>query len=148
MKIPQLSVFIENKVGRLAEIANTLGEIGANIRAMSLADTSEFGILRLVVDKPEAARQVLRDYGYAVRQVDVVAVVIPDRPGELGRLLDVLQNAKLNVEYMYAFVQKQSDAAVMILRIEDIDAAITTMAAANYALLSADQIYSISVVSG
>jgi len=143
MKIPQLSVFIENKVGRLAEIANTLGEIGANIRAMSLADTSEFGILRLVVDKPEATRTVLKDYGYAVRQADVVAVAIPDRPGELGRLLDTLQRDGLNVEYMYAFVQKHSESAVMILRIEDLDAAMAAMTAAGYTLLTTEQIYAL-----
>lgn len=143
MKIPQLSVFIENKVGRLAEIANTLGEIGANIRAMSLADTSEFGILRLVVDKPDNTRQVLKDYGYAVRQAEVLAVAIPDRPGELGRLLDALQQKGLNIEYMYAFVQKHSDSAVMILRLDDLDAAIETLTASGYELLSAEQIYAI-----
>ncbi len=143
MKIPQLSVFIENKVGRLAEIANTLGEIGANIRAMSLADTSEFGILRLVVDKPDETRQVLKDYGYAVRQAEVLAVAIPDRPGELGRLLDALQQQSLNIEYMYAFVQKHSDSAVMILRLDNLGAAIDTLTASGYALLSAEQIYAI-----
>ena len=141
MKIPQLSIFIENKVGRLAEIANTLGEIGASIRAMSLADTSEFGILRLIVNDPENARKVLRDYGYAVRLAEVIAVEIPDKPGELGRLLDILKESSLNVEYMYAFVQKHSDSAVMILRVDNLDGAVATLTEYGYSLLSADAVY-------
>ena len=143
MRIPQLSVFIENKVGRLAEIANTLGEIGASIRAMSLADTSEFGILRLIVDDPENARKVLREYGYAVRLAEVIAVEIPDKPGQLGRLLDILKDDGLNIEYMYAFVQKHSDSAVMILRVEDLDNAVETLTGAGYVLLSADAVYNL-----
>jgi hypothetical protein len=141
MKIPQLSVFIENKVGRLAEIANTLGEIGTSIRAMSLADTSEFGILRLIVDDPENARNVLREYGYAVRLAEVIAVEIPDTPGQLGRLLDILKNDGLNVEYMYAFVQKHADSAVMILRVEDLDRGVETLVGEGYSLLSAEAVY-------
>ncbi len=143
MKIPQLSIFVENKVGRLADIANTLGEIGANIRAMSLADTSEFGILRMVVDKTDAAQRVLRDAGYAVSRTDVIAVEIHDRPGELGRLLDALQAQGLNLEYMYAFVQKNADAAIMILRIADLEKATATLTAAGYTLVSPEHIYAI-----
>ncbi len=141
MKIPQISIFIENRVGRLANIATTLGEIGVNIRAMSLADTSEFGILRLIVDKTEEAVEVLKTYGYAVRVSPVMAVEIPDRPGGLGELLSTLQAASLNVEYMYAFVQKNSDTAVMILRIEDIDRALSTITDHHYPMITAEQLY-------
>lgn len=127
MKVKQISVFIENRSGRLREVANVLGENGINIRALSLADTSDYGILRLIVDRPEDALAVLRKANFTLSETDVIAVEVSDRPGGLAEVLDVLGEAGINVEYMYAFVEKSSSNAVMIFRIEDIENAITAL---------------------
>jgi len=140
MKLTQLSIFIENRAGTLANIANTLGEAGINIRAMSLADTSEFGIIRLIIDDLDTARDVLKDQGYAVSISEVIAVEIPDRPGELGRLLGIFADSELNVEYMYAFVQKNMDRAVMILRLDDMDRAIEAAKANGVRILEGERV--------
>ncbi len=143
MKITQLSVFLENRAGRLAEIAATLGEIGVNIRAMSLADTTDFGVLRLIVNDTAKARQVLKDLGFAVRLTEVLAVEIPDRPGELGRLLRVIEQAGLNVEYVYGFVEKNSDNAILIFRFDDLDRAITAIQAKGIRILDDSRLSSL-----
>ena len=105
MKVEQISVFLENKAGRLAEVTRVLGEAGINIRALSLADTTDFGILRLIVDQYDKAREILKDKGFTVGKTEVVAVEVPDRPGGLGLVLQILAASGVNVEYMYAFVQ-------------------------------------------
>ena len=135
MKITQLSVFLENRAGRLADIATTLGDIGVNIRAMSLADTTDFGVLRLIVNDTAKARQVLKDLGFAVRLTEVLAVEIPDRPGELGRLLRIIEQAGLNLEYVYGFVEKNSDNAILIIRFDDLDRAIAAIQAKGIRIL-------------
>jgi hypothetical protein len=127
MKIKQLSVFVENKAGRLASIASALGEIGVNIRAMSLTDRSEFGVLRLVVDNTDKAKKLLKELGFAVRLSEVIAVEIPDRPGELGRLLRKCDESGLNLEYVYGFVQTDKKSAVLIFRFDDLDKAINAI---------------------
>ena len=143
MKITQLSVFLENRTGRLADIAVTLGEIGVNIRAMSLADTTDFGVLRLIVNDTAKARQVLKDLGFAVRLTEVLAVEIPDRPGELGRLLRIIEQAGLNVEYVYGFVEKNSDNAILIFRFDDLDRAITAIHAKGIRILDDSRLSSL-----
>lgn len=127
MKTNQISVFIENRSGRLAKITTALGNAGVNIRAMSLADTSDFGILRLIVNNTEKAKETLRDHGFTVRISEVIAVAIPDSPGALGNLLSIMEHAGLNVEYMYAFVQKSMDQAIIIFYFDDTDKAIETL---------------------
>ncbi|MCU0598600.1 MAG: ACT domain-containing protein [Desulfobacterales bacterium] len=127
MKVRQVSVFLENRSGRLAKISTALGNAGINIRAMSLADTSDFGILRLVVTDAEKAAEILRDHGFTVRVTPVIAAVIPDIPGALGNLLSIMEHAGLNVEYMYAFVQKSLEEAILIFRFDDLDKAIDTL---------------------
>lgn len=127
MKIKQISVFMENRSGRLAKITTVLGNAGINIRAMSLADTSDFGILRLIVNDTEKARETLSDHGFTVRISEVIAVAIPDAPGALGNLLSIMEHAGLNVEYMYAFVQKNMDQAIIIFHFDDADKAIETL---------------------
>jgi len=127
VKVKQISVFIENRSGRLREVASVLGENGINIRALSLADTSDYGILRLIVDRPEDALAVLRKANFTLSETDVIAVEVSDRPGGLAEVLDALGEAGINVEYMYAFVEKSSSNAVMIFRIEDIESAITAL---------------------
>lgn len=143
MKITQLSVFLENRTGRLADIATTLGDIGVNIRAMSLADTTDFGVLRLIVNDTAKARQVLKDLGFAVRLTEVLAVEIPDRPGELGRLLRIIEQAALNVEYVYGFVEKNSDNAILIFRFDDLDRAISAIQAKGIRILDDSRLSSL-----
>ena len=127
MKTNQISVFIENRSGRLAKITTALGNAGINIRAMSLADTSDFGILRLVVNNTEKAKATLVDHGFIVRISEVIAVAIPDTPGALGNLLSIMEHAGLNVEYMYAFVKKNMNQAIIIFYFDDADKALETL---------------------
>ena len=136
MKIKQLSIFLENKAGRLAHIINTLGEVNINIRAISLADTSDFGILRLVVDDTQHARQRLKDRGFTVSITEVIAVEVQDKPGELGRILAIVEEAGLNVEYVYGPISNKGDSAILILRFEEIDKAIETMASHGVRVLT------------
>ena len=100
MQVEQISIFIENKSGRLAEVTRVLGSQGINIRALSLADTSDFGILRLIVDKTDQAKAALKEQGFTVSKTEVVAVEVPDQPGGLYSILKVLEDARANVEYM------------------------------------------------
>ena len=119
MIIKQLSAFIENKTGRLYAAADTLAKNGINISALSLADTSEFGIVRLLVDDPEKGKQVLADSGVTVRITHVVALAMDDTPGGAVEILKTLAENNLSVEYMYACVGRQSGKALMVLRASD-----------------------------
>ncbi len=127
MKTNQISVFIENRSGRVAKITTALGNAGINIRALSLADTSDFGILRLIVSDTAKAKETLKDHGFTVRVSKVIAVAIPDIPGALGNLLSLMVHSGLNVEYMYAFIEKNMDQAVIIFRFDDIDKAMDAL---------------------
>ncbi|MCK4923546.1 MAG: amino acid-binding protein [Spirochaetes bacterium] len=129
MQIRQVSVFIENKVGRIMEITEVLGESNINLRALSLADTSDFGILRMIVDNIDKAVEVLKDKGFIVKETDVVAVEVPDKPGGLAQVLEVLCIANINVEYMYAFFEQPKDKALLIFRFEDPERAIEVLSA-------------------
>jgi hypothetical protein len=143
MKVKQLSVFLENESGRLAEITGALGDAGVNIRAFSLADTSDFGILRLVVSDIGRARSALQDKGFTLRETEVIAIEIEDRPGGLAAILKILGDHRVNVEYMYASLEKSSDNAVVILRPEDVDQAIATLLDQPVKLLPAERVYSL-----
>jgi hypothetical protein len=127
MKIHQLSLFIENKPGQLVRPCRVLGEQGINILTLNLADTSEFGILRLIVDGWERARDALRAAGYVVNVSEVVAVEVEHCPGGLAGLLERVDRAHLAIEYIYAFAQGRGDRAVICLRFEDADAAIAAL---------------------
>lgn len=140
MKVKQLSIFMENRAGRLAEVVRLLGEAKVNIRALSLADTSDFGILRLIVNDVEKAVKVLRDAGHTVSLTDVVAVEVPDTPGGLASVLDPLRGAGVNVEYMYAFVEKATDKAVVIFRFENADAALKVLSKAGISVLPSEMV--------
>jgi hypothetical protein len=142
MKVEQISIFIENKSGRLAEITRILGESGINIRALSLADTSDFGILRLLVSDVEKAKSVLKESGFTVNKTEVVAVEVPDRPGGLSTILHSLDSAMINVEYMYAFVERCGGNAVIIFRFDDTDKAIETLKASGINILEGERLYS------
>ena len=141
MTIEQLSVFIENQPGKLVEAVETLAEAGIDLRALSLADTADFGILRVIVDKPALALNVLQDAGYLVKSSDVIPVSVGDRPGGLAEALRVLSNAGIDVEYTYAFVAHSSDNAFVILRVGDNDAAVKVLTEGGIRLLSGDDIY-------
>ena len=127
MKVEQISIFIENKSGRLAEVSGVLGDAGVNIRALSLADTSDFGILRLIVNDTDKAFKVLREQNFTVSKTEVIGVEVPDSPGGLSSLLQTLDKNNINVEYMYAFVERSGDNAVIIFRFDDVDAAIDVL---------------------
>ncbi|KAB0669834.1 ACT domain-containing protein [Oryzomonas sagensis] len=142
MKVEQISIFIENKSGRLAEITRILGENGINIRALSLADTSDFGILRLIVNDVERANHVLKGKGFTVNKTEVVAVEVPDRPGGLGAILQTLDTESINVEYMYAFVEHCGGNAVIIFRFDETDKAINVLKANNFSVLAGERLYS------
>ena len=141
MKIKQISVFLENRSGRLAGVLGILSGVGANIRALSLADTNDFGILRLIVDKTDEALAALKEKNFTVRSTDVLAVEVPDRPGGLQSILEVLSKADVNVEYMYAFVTRKTEKAVVIFRFEDADEALAALKAAGVSVLDADTVH-------
>ncbi|NPV38615.1 hypothetical protein BREVNS_0096 [Brevinematales bacterium NS] len=117
--IRQVSVFLENKEGRLYEVTERLASEGIDLRALSVADTKDFGVLRLVVNHPDKALEVLKKEGYSVRFTDVVAVAIPDRPGGLAGVLRILHENKLNIEYMYTLVSSMAGEAILVMRFED-----------------------------
>ena len=140
MRVRQISVFMENRAGRLSELLTQLGEANINIRALSLADTSDFGILRLIVNDVDTAIKTLKHEGHTVSVTDVVAVEVPDQPGGLAGILQILGNAGMNVEYMYAFVEKATDKAVVIFRFDELDGAIKTLQDNGVSVLSAETI--------
>jgi len=143
MKAEQISVFLENKTGRLAEVTGILSEANVNIRALALADTSDFGVLRLIVDDNIKAVKALKNRGFTVGRTDVVAVEVEDRPGGLHRLLDMLHKAEINVEYMYAFVQHSGENAVMIFRIDNIDEAVRVLEEHNVKVINGSEVYTL-----
>lgn len=141
MRVQQLSIFLENKIGRLAKVTQTLGENSINIRALSIADTTDFGILRLIVDKPEQALTVLRDAEFVVSTTDVLAVELDDQPGALGKAMQALDGVGINIEYLYAFVQKDPNKALVVFRVEKLDEAIKALQQNGITLLSSEQVY-------
>ena len=140
MRVEQLAVFLENKSGRLAEISSVLAEGNINIRALSVADTADFGILRLIVDKVDDAKKLLKSNGFTVGITNVIAVEVPDKSGGLASVLKTIEAAGLNVEYMYAFVNKSGDNAVLIFRFHEMDKAIASLTEAGFKILTGEEI--------
>jgi hypothetical protein len=116
----QISVFLENKSGRLAHVTRVLGDAGINIRALSIADTSDFGILRIIVSDPVQAYKILKEAGFTVSETEVIAVRMPDTPGGLAYVLDQMSDENLNIEYLYAFLGMSGSDALVIFKVEDI----------------------------
>ena len=143
MLVEQIAVFLENKSGRLAEITAVLAENDINIRALSVADTADFGILRLIVDKVERAKTVLKEHGFTVGKTSVIAVEVADRTGGLANVLKCIKEAEINVEYMYAFVNKTGENAVLIFRFEKMEEAIEALRREGFTILSKEQIYAL-----
>jgi hypothetical protein len=143
MLIQQISVFIENQPGRLTEVVDVLANSQVDITALSLADTSDFGILRLIVDKPEVARAALRESGFIVKATEVLAVAMNDAPGGLASVLHTVTDAGITIEYMYAFVGKREGKAVVVMRVDQLDAAIEALRNDARTLVSARDIYNV-----
>ena len=141
----QVSVFLENKSGRLAEVCQTLGEHEINIRALCIADTSDFGILRLIVDKPDAAVEVLQGTGFSVGSTGVLALRVPDVPGGLGGVLADLQTRDVNVEYMYAFFITVEGDAVVLFKVADaiLDSTLALLSDSNIPVLAPEEVYNL-----
>jgi len=121
MRIKQISVFLENRQGRLYDVCSLLGNNNVNIRALTIAETESFGVLRIVVDQSDAAIKLLRDNHFVANFTDVIAIEVPDKPGGLASVLKVLAENEVNIEYMYGFVEKFSDKALLVMRFEDTD---------------------------
>lgn len=141
MLVKQISIFLENKSGRLAEVTRTLGENDIDISALSIADTTDFGILRLIVNKPEKAETILKENGFTVSCTSVIAIGIPDKPGGLAKALEILEKESIGIEYMYAFVGKTEDEALVILRVEDPDKAVDTLTEKGVSVLPSSAVY-------
>jgi len=139
----QISVFLENKSGRLAEVLRALAGAGVNIRALSLAETIDYGVLRLIVDKPHEARKALGDAGFTVSETEVIAVEMPDRPGGLAGIVDLVTEKGLNIEYLYAFVGRRGENAIVVFRIDEVAAALAALQGGGVRILSADELAAI-----
>jgi len=141
MSVRQLSVFVENRPGRLSSITRVLGDSDVNLRAMSIADTRDFGILRLIVDDTDKALEVLRKNNYSVTTTNVLAISIADRPGGLADAMAVLYKDNISVEYMYAAsISKEGGSAYLILRVDDNDRAETALLENGFAMLLQEDI--------
>ncbi len=141
MKLKQISIFLENKKGRLWKALKILKDAEINIRALSIADTSEFGILRLIVPDPDMAKAELEKENFVVKVNDVIAVEVHDEPGGLEKILEILNNDDINVEYIYAFVEKKGKKAIVVIRTEDIDAGIKALEDRGIYVLSKKDVY-------
>ena len=141
MKTPQLSVFLENKPGRLSEPCKLLAEAGVNIVTLSLADTQQFGILRLIVRDWEKAKAVLEEAGCVVNVTEVVATEVADRPGGLAEVLAIIEASAINIEYMYAFAFGKGDKAVLVFRFDNPDAAIELLQSKGINVVGSVELY-------
>ena len=141
MKAKQISVFLENKFGRLAQVTRVLGDNGINIRALSIADTTDFGILRLIVNDPDSAYLTLKDAGFTVSTTDVIAVEVQDEPGGLSKVLEILHQQNINIEYLYAFLQKSTNAALVVFRVEQLEQAVKALQDNNISVLDGSRVY-------
>lgn len=141
--LKQISIFVENRPGRLAEITKTISDNNIDIRALSIADTTNFGILRLIVNDPDKAERVLKEAGYTVSMTDVIAAGVEDIPGGLTGALNALNDKGISVEYMYAFIGTPHKEAFVILRVEDIPKAEKVLMEGGIDLLRPEEVYTI-----
>jgi hypothetical protein len=135
MEVAQVSVFLENRSGGLVEVVDVLAKHGIDMKALSLADMADFGILRLIVDDPEETRRILKEAGFTVDKTRVVAVEVPDRPGGLSETLHALRRSGINVEYMYSAARRKGDRAIIIFRFDEIGRALDALRGAGATIL-------------
>ncbi len=138
MLIKQLSIFLENKSGRLAEALSTLGDEDINIKALTIADTAEFGIVRLIVNDPEKGFNILREKGFSANLVDVISIATPSECGSFAKVLKIFSDESISIEYIYGF--SVADKAAIVLRTEDTDKAISAIRKNNMEMLGASEI--------
>lgn len=136
MSIKQLTVFVENKQGAVVSITDTLSKHNINLRALSIAETQDFGILRLIVDDEGTAEKILTEEGYLIKITEVVGVKISDKPGKLSEALRVLDENKINIEYLYAFMARTEKHAYVVIRVEDNSAAENALTSAGFKLVT------------
>ena len=136
----QISVFIENKEGRIKKAIDTLANAGVNIRALSVGDTTKYGILRLIVSDNEKAIKSLEDDGFIVKESEVIVIAVPDKPNGLNSTLAILDNADINLEYIYAFVSSNPDEAIVAMKVEDTQKAIDVFEKSNTKILSEEDL--------
>lgn len=141
--VDQLSIFLENKEGRLLHTLDIIEKLNINIRALSIADTSEFGILRLIVTNPTIVKEKLEENDFIVKITKVLAVSINDQPGGLNKILRVLDDNNINLEYLYAFVEQKTYNAIVILKLENMDEGLKVLKEGNADIISSEEIYSI-----
>jgi len=139
--IKQISVFLENKSGRMVRVAQTLGDADINIRGVSIADTSDFGILRLIVDQPDKAVDELKAKGFMATVTEVIAMEVPDEPGGLAKVLTYLEKENINIEYLYSFIEKPTANAIIMMRVERIDDALAVLRENNVPIVGEDRVY-------
>ncbi len=143
MLVRQINVFLENQSGRLAEVTRTLSRNDIDIRALYIADTTEYGILRMILDKPEQAVDVLTKAGFTVSSTPVIALAIADKPGTLDHALSILSEGELSLEYLYAYVGRASDDAVVVIRVRDPELALSKLQEAGIRVLTSEEVYGI-----
>jgi hypothetical protein len=143
MNITQLSVFLDNREGVLADLTEYLGTNGINIRALSVAESRDFGVIRMVVPDPSRAAELLGRKGYNIQKVEVLALRVADEPGGLGKALRVLADEHLNVDYLYTFLDKLGDHAVVIIRVDNLDFAMAVLMSSGFRLLSQEDFSSL-----
>jgi hypothetical protein len=141
LKIKQLSIFLENKKGRMRKALEVLAHAGINIRALSIADISDFGILRLIVPRPEEAQALLLDNNFVVKMGHVIAVEMNDQPGGLSAVLRTLDDASINLDYLYAFVDEKEEKAIVLLHPEDIEAGIEALEKGRANIIAPEDVY-------
>ena len=135
MIIKQISIFMEITTGRLADVTALLAQAGINLRAISIADTTDFGILRMVADQPDAAVKLLKDSGFTARETDVIGVEVPDHPGELARIMTLFRDEGVGIEYLYASLEHKVDKAVIVIKVDDVAAGIAMLEKHGFATI-------------
>jgi hypothetical protein len=143
MKISQLSIFLENKEGRLWNALDALAKDNINIRALSLADTSDFGILRIIVQDPKKAKKILEEEDFLVKIVDVVGVELDDTPGGLSSVLKILNDKNINLEYLYAFTHDSTEKAILFLQSNDLNLLINVLRDNNISIVPPEEVYNL-----
>jgi len=143
MKIKQLSIFLQNKMGSLAKPLEVLTVADVNIRAMCMADTSEFGILRLVVDNPEKGKEALEQNNFLVKMTEIIGVEMNDAPGGLTSVLKIIRDNNIDLEYLYAFTHDKADKAILLLHADDIEKLIEVLQNSNITIVPSEEVYNL-----
>ena len=143
MKIKQLSIFLQNRMGSLSKPLEVLSNANVNIRAMCMADTSEFGILRLVVDNPEKGKEALEESGFLVKITEIIGVEMNDTPGGLTNVLNIIKDNEIDLEYLYAFTHEKEGKAILLLHSDDIDRLISVLKDSDITVVQSDEVYNL-----